>query len=896
MKKAVLLTITAISILIGLLAGRQLNISSLPDVVDMRMTSDGRIYILQYTLQDGYHLQQYSPGGRLERDCVLPGQEGSQTVRYTGLEMDEKNYIYLTGQTRRNQVTDDEGTENSVVTQETVDLYDDSLHLVRRAATLKNENLHTQAGIRSVQAIDQQLYIVYGYDAAYEVIRVDALQNGSPVSHFSFLTHAPDDFSMGQRWLTAAAVAWDGMSVYYATADGGLYRTDGKHTADLTAKMDGRGLPADMFTSPQGQICFTEQLSQTLYEIDPESETAKKPYTRNSLVDGKDQVAFDEVSLVQMDAAGRLYGLILDQEHARVLLFGSQPTRRLHATTAAYAGKSAAVALAVWTALMLVLVLIRLKRVKMQLAVRIWLMVFPLYAVGAGIAVPIAARMSVRPLVRQNEQVLAAQAGWLAQQISHAGLGQSEDFLAGVGSSAYRTASDQFRQTVWEQNERLGRCDEGVFYGLARGRYCSIILSEPAEIPRILEGDAAVLQQKFLQDEGGAAELKLDRRAGTMTALAPVADADRISGVVSVTAPITPIVQTYRKNLHILITVAIFATALLFLWLIFVLRRCLRPLRAFRQCVDHVIDGQWSEKVDVTSNDELSEIAVAFNIMMDKMQQYIANLTDLNHAYLKFVPRELFQLMGKKYVTEVRLHDAITQQLNLLYLRFTMGKCGEQEQFEIMNNCFDRLFAIVQKNGGVVQHYDGLGMLVLFTEKADAAAAAGVQCVESFAGSVPDGRVLAVVSAGKSLVGVAGSAGRNEVVAVSEEIARIHHIAALMDCAGLSHVVTQAARTRLECAGAFCLRLVGQTSSDGERLLYQSLDGIPFYEKKLYLATRDVFEQGVRAFMARDLATARKCFSEAVTVNASDQAAIYYLKRCEELAQLPQGKWNGLLF
>ena len=43
--------------------------------------------------------------------------------------------------------------------------------------------------------------------------------------------------------------------------------------------------------------------------------------------------------------------------------------------------------------------------------------------------------------------------------------------------------------------------------------------------------------------------------------------------------------------------------------------------------------------------------------MTERLNQYISGMVRLNNEYIKFIPRELFRLIGKNSVTDLSLGD-----------------------------------------------------------------------------------------------------------------------------------------------------------------------------------------------------------------------------------------------
>ena len=78
----------------------------------------------------------------------------------------------------------------------------------------------------------------------------------------------------------------------------------------------------------------------------------------------------------------------------------------------------------------------------------------------------------------------------------------------------------------------------------------------------------------------------------------------------------------------------------------------------------------------------------------------------------------------------------------------------------------------------------------------------------------------------------------------------------------------------------FNCREIG-SGDTGRETLYEFLDGMDPYEKKLHLVTREAFERGVRDYRAGSYFTARKYFADVLQTNERDSTAMYYLMLCD---------------
>lgn len=243
----------------------------------------------------------------------------------------------------------------------------------------------------------------------------------------------------------------------------------------------------------------------------------------------------------------------------------------------------------------------------------------------------------------------------------------------------------------------------------------------------------------------------------------------------------------------------------------------------------------------------------------------------------KFTPRELLQLMEKAKITDLHLGDKSLQKVSLLYVGFQTGdkELDSEGCFALMNEDFDRMFQVVERNRGVIQRFDGSGMTALFPGQARDALNTAISLKKLMA---QDGRAEELnmfISFDETLVGVAGNEKRQTITALSPAILDLYAIIGLMEELGTRCVITRQAVEEISGGGYFNCREIGSGLS-GRDTLYEFLDGMDPYEKKLHLVTREEFEQGVHDFQAGRYSEARKHFAAVLQTNERDQTAKYY--------------------
>ena len=225
----------------------------------------------------------------------------------------------------------------------------------------------------------------------------------------------------------------------------------------------------------------------------------------------------------------------------------------------------------------------------------------------------------------------------------------------------------------------------------------------------------------------------------------------------------------------------------------------------------------------------------------------------------------------------------------------TFGTPGEQmgneDYFALMNENYDRIFDVVDINHGIIQRFDGAGMLALFPGQTRDALNTAISLKEIMAREERPVELKILISRDKTLVGVAGNQKRQTITAISKTIMDIYALNSLMDEIGTRYIITRRGVEGIGEDSYFSCREIG-AGDWGRESLYEFLDGMDTYEKKLHLITREEFEKGIHDYQQKRYFEARKHFASVLQTNQRDQVAMYYLMLCDTHSQEGMARQN----
>ncbi len=888
---------TAVSLCLGLLAAAAFAVFSQQVELDRAAayTCDpsGNLYLLS----GGPVLSKVTPDGLLAWSLPLPTQgEGGVSLRYRTVVSDRSGSVYVTRQDYREQV-------NALGEREEVTLSESVLAFhgggteqdpVLTADLTTLSRYSTEPYILDLRAHGDSLLAVCHNQGQYEVVRMEPYGEREPQVVSAVLLDVP------LREIQDCTALSDG-SLVYSTTGGGLFLVDSQgELRDLRPLVGADSLIGRLSADEKDLVYSTELKSGTFYGIDPTGNTIHRVFSPATVIgmDRKNEIALEQVRGVRALGDGAYCATSIDGKSPYWLRFDENGGSFRHAgarrgwSMAAVLRALCVLAVTVLAVWLLGWLLARIGR-RNRLTGRILSRFLPVFlvilaAAGGAVSTQVMAQEEAR--WTQGLATAARTAARLtpARQIG----GITPETYGAEDRAAFLQMAEQVEEGAMEVS---GLQDVGlVFYTLENGQLFCVYAT--LERDRFYNADylsplsrelpsGTVSEIMACLESGGSAAFYRDS-VDYLGWFQPVRDSR--GDAVGLVEARTERMGAIRAEAGILPLVWLLGSAAVaVLWLLLVMGRAFRPLRELKRCINEIGAGNWNVKARIETQDELAEIGSSFNQMTEKLGQYISSMVLLNNKYIKFTPRELLQLMGKAKITDLHLGDKSLRKVSLLYAGFQTGD-GELDSegcFALMNEDFDRMFQVVERNHGVIQRFDGSGMTALFPGQARDALNTAIALKELMARGGRTRELNLLISSDETLVGVAGNEKRQTITALSPAILELYALTGLMEKLGTRCVITRQAVAEISGGGYFNCREIGSGLS-GRDPLYEFLDGMDPYEKKLHLVTQEEFEQGVHDFQAGRYSQARKHFAAVLQTNERDRTAMYYLLLCDRAGEV----------
>lgn len=320
-------------------------------------------------------------------------------------------------------------------------------------------------------------------------------------------------------------------------------------------------------------------------------------------------------------------------------------------------------------------------------------------------------------------------------------------------------------------------------------------------------------------------------------------------------------------------------------------RVVLVPIANLSNAVQRMGEGELGVTVDISHNDELGDIAGMFNRMLQSVQATIAQMSTLNQTYQRFVPDELFHMLGYTSISKVKLGDNTSQELTVMSMQMNdIDSLRRQLDSKALYNLINRMLAVsipeVTRYGGVIERFQNGGIQAFYRQQVESAieSAIGVCCRMNQAQNRTM-RVTFGLSYGSVMVGVVGQENRMDQVTFSEQKVLADYLQEIAEQYSASILVSGSVIDGLSDAYQYHNRFLGYVyirSQNRIEKVYDIFDGDTEDRRSIKTATKSNFERGVRLYAAGAYQEARRYFVEVLKHSRQDSAARVYLDLCTQ--------------
>lgn len=313
----------------------------------------------------------------------------------------------------------------------------------------------------------------------------------------------------------------------------------------------------------------------------------------------------------------------------------------------------------------------------------------------------------------------------------------------------------------------------------------------------------------------------------------------------------------------------------------------------------------------VRNNDEIGELAEGYNDMAGRIENYIANISKMNEAYFRFVPKQFLDILGKESITEIQLGDQIQKEMSVLFTdirEFTAlsEEMTPKETFDFLNDYLSQMEPVISRNHGFIDKYIGDSIMALFMGNVENAVDAAIEMRAALSdfnlkrkleGKKTTNSGIGIHT-GNLMLGIVGGHGRMDGTVVSDAVNLASRIEGLTKMYGTSIIISQDTLIKLEDPSRYNYRFLDVVKVKGKKeavYIFEVLDGEPSEIKTLKIKTKHEFGRALQLYKTKSFDAALEIFDKIHEINPADKATLLYIARCKNIIDfgLPED-WDGV--
>jgi len=322
-------------------------------------------------------------------------------------------------------------------------------------------------------------------------------------------------------------------------------------------------------------------------------------------------------------------------------------------------------------------------------------------------------------------------------------------------------------------------------------------------------------------------------------------------------------------------------------------------------------EGRTTNYSVVRTNDEIGELAEGFNIMSQRIKNYIDNINEINNSYYRFVPKQFLDFLDKKSVTDIHLGDQVQKEMTVMFSdirSFTeiSEKLTPRENFNFINHYLGYMEPIISRNHGFIDKYIGDAIMALFPESPDDAINAAIEMrvklyefnedLKSQGRDPIDSGIG--INTGNLMLGIVGGKGRLEGTVISDHVNLSSRLEGLTKKYGTPILISQETLIKLENPQYFQYRFLDSVTVKGKRNsvnIFEILDGEKPDIIKAKLSNNSTYKEALQEYRNGNIKNALNLFVDIQKNSQNDKVIDIYVDRCNNLLKngLPDD-WDGV--
>ncbi|OQW95804.1 MAG: hypothetical protein BWK79_01040 [Beggiatoa sp. IS2] len=390
--------------------------------------------------------------------------------------------------------------------------------------------------------------------------------------------------------------------------------------------------------------------------------------------------------------------------------------------------------------------------------------------------------------------------------------------------------------------------------------------------------------------------------------VAPVYDSEgKVVAILEIGSDQYSITQNIRDLQFKVIKMIIASTFIVVIALSFMTFMVLQSIRKLRNGVNKISQGEWNISVNLSSNDEISDLSLGFNKMSQHIYSYMNQVELLNKSYRRFVPEEFLRYLDRPSVLDVELGDQVQKEMTIMFADIrSFTTLSEQmtpkENFDFLNSYLSVVGPHIRKHHGFIDKYIGDAIMALFPHNADDALATAIDIELSIKKfnikCLKKDRSFIIgigIHTGLLMLGIIGEKERMEGTVISDSVNFASRLESLTKYYNASIIISEITYQCLQNPEKYSSRYLGRVMVKGKQQavgIYEILDGEIDSVREQKMRTKEILEQGIRIYESQDIIEANRIFEQVLFHSPQEPVAKLYRIACNEILKEEDERWK----
>lgn len=268
--------------------------------------------------------------------------------------------------------------------------------------------------------------------------------------------------------------------------------------------------------------------------------------------------------------------------------------------------------------------------------------------------------------------------------------------------------------------------------------------------------------------------------------------------------------------------------------LVLVRKEAIEPIIMVEERLLEIEVGDFREDFKVGETQEIVQLAYSLNKVAKTLREQRHaerearfELEELNDSYVRFVPKEFLERLGRSNITNVRLGDHESSYISILFSDIrsftTMAEAmSTEETFIFINEYLEELGPVVRKNNGFIDKYIGDAIMAIFST-ADDAVKAGLDMfmvLERFNAerSADDIEIGVGIHTGEVMLGTIGEKFRMEGTVIGDVVNLAARLETLTKDYEQSLLVSEQTKNELTNVEQYNIEFVDEVFAKGKSI------------------------------------------------------------------------------